>query len=303
MTFGRECDEATSAELFQLCREAGVNLFDCANVYVDGRSEEILGGLIADCREEVIVTSKFTGRTGPDVNQGGANARTVRLEIEKSLRRLRTDYIDIYFIHSFDPDADLELTLRALDAVVRQGKAVWIGASNFAAWQVARTLGLSELLNLPKFSVVQPMYSLIKRQAEVELLPLCSAERLGVMCYNPLAGGMLTGKYLGAGAEKGTRFAESEMYRKRYAADWIPASVERFVGWAKERGYHPASLAVAWAAAHPAVTAPIVGARKPEQLRDTLASMQIRLSPEEYREISRLTPEPPPAHDRTEDTA
>jgi len=195
MTFGGEADEAEAAAMFNYCREQGINFFDTANVYHQGRSEEILGRLIQDCREEVIIATKVYFPTGEDVNARGSSRRHIFLALEASLRRLKTDYIDLYYLHRFDDFTALEESLRALDDLVRQGKIMYIGVSNFAAWQVAKALGLQALHNWAPLVCLQPMYNLVKRQAEVEILPLAQAEKLAVCPYSPLGGGLLTGKY------------------------------------------------------------------------------------------------------------
>jgi aryl-alcohol dehydrogenase-like predicted oxidoreductase len=218
-----------------------------------------------------------------------------------SLKRLNTDYLDIYFLHRFDEQTPLEETLRALDDVVAQGKVRYIGCSNFAAWQVAKALGVSALNSWTPFHCVQPMYNLVKRQAEVEILPLAKSENLGVISYNPLGGGILSGKYgIDRQAEQG-RLTGDDMYRKRYRDQWMYDAAIKFSQLAKDNGCHPVSLALAWAAHHPAVTAPIMGARNVEQLNDSLQSVDIEMSPELYNEICRLTPTPPSATDRSED--
>ncbi len=301
MTFGREADKGESRAMFNQCRDAGVNFFDCANVYSRGVAETILGELIADCRNELIVTSKFGVSMGSHPNDGGGSRRHLAASLEASLKRLNTDYLDIYFLHRFDDHTPLEETLSALDDVVAQGKVRYTGCSNFAAWQIAKALGVSALNGWIPFHCVQPMYNLVKRQAEVEILPLAEAENLGVISYNPLGGGLLSGKY-GTDRQAGQgRLTSDEMYQKRYHDQWIYETTIKFAQFAADHGYHPVSLAVAWVAHHPAITAPIMGARNVEQLKDSLESVDITLSDDLYNEICRLTPTPPPATDRSED--
>jgi aryl-alcohol dehydrogenase-like predicted oxidoreductase len=301
MTFGREADKTESRAIFNHCREAGVNFFDCANVYSQGRAETILGELIADCRDELIVTSKFGSPMGSGLNNGGGSRRHLAASLEASLGRLNTDYLDVYFLHRFDDHTPLEETLSALDDVVAQGKVRYTGCSNFAAWQIAKARGVSASNGWTPFHCVQPMYNLVKRQAEVEILPLAESEKLGVISYNPLGGGLLSGKYgTDRQAETG-RLTKDEMYRKRYSEQWLYDAAVNFTQFAAGNGYHPVSLAVAWAAHHPAVTAPIMGARNVAQLKDSLQSVDIEMSPDLYNEICRLTPTPPPATDRSED--
>lgn len=300
MSFGGDADEATSAAMFERCREAGINFFDCANIYAEGRSERILGKLIANCREEVIITSKVFGATGPDINARGLSRRHIRAAIEASLRRLNTDYIDIYFLHQFDPNTPLDETLRALDDLVREGKILYPAASNFAAWQVAKALGISERNGWARFECIQPMYNLVKRQAEVEILPMAQSEKLGVITYSPLGGGLLSGKYGPGRRPDSGRLVDNKLYQSRYRDATNFEVAERFTAFAQEHGVHPASLAVAWVASHPAVTAPIIGARNLAQLEDSLKALDIVMTPELRAEISALSPTPPPAHDRSE---
>lgn len=301
MSFGGDADVGTSAAMFHRCREAGINFFDCADVYASGRSEEILGKLIAGCRADVVLCSKFAGATGPDVNAGGASRRHIRSAIEASLRRLGTDYVDIYFVHHFDTYTPIEQTLRALDDLVRDGKILYPAASNFAAWQVEQALGISARHGWPRFECIQPMYNLVKRQAEVELLPMAQAERLGVMTYSPLGAGLLTGKYATSSRPSSGRIVGSANYRARYADMAYFEVAERFTRFAREHGVQPAALAVAWVASHPAVTAPIVGARDLDQLEGSLAALAIEMTPELRAEIAALSPAPPPATDRSEE--
>ncbi len=303
MTFGGDADETTSAALFARCRDAGINFFDTADAYTYGRSEEILGRLMKDCRDELVVATKFSSSTRKgDVNAAGGARRHIREAVEGSLRRLGTDRIDLYYVHFPDPDTPLDETIRALDDLVRQGKVLYLGISNFAAWQVATALGMSARQGLARFECVQPMYSLVKRQAEVELLPLAQHEGLAVCPYNAIGGGVLSGKYAGEGPRQ-ARLLDNPRYKARYAQEWLPDAVARFVAYARAHGHHPVSLAVTWVSAHPAVTAPLVGARTVAQLEDSLRSMEIRLTHEEWAEIAALVPHPGVATDRTESLA
>ncbi|MBC7363166.1 MAG: aldo/keto reductase [Candidatus Aminicenantes bacterium] len=301
MSFGAEADEKTSAEMFAYCREKGINIFDCADLYARGRSEEILGRLIKDCREEVLITSKVYFPTGPDINAMGANRRHIMYAVESSLRRLGTDRIDIYFIHRFDDITPLEETLRALDDLVHQGKVLYLGLSNFAAWQVEKAIGLTALHGWAPVACIQPVYNLVKRQAEVEILPMAQAEKLGVLAYSPLAAGLLSGKYGKDRKPASGRLVENKIYQTRYGEEWVYEVAEKFTEFARQHGYNPVSLAIAWVGSHPAVTAPIIGARNVEQLKDAIAAVEIEMTEELRKEISRLSPEPPPATDRSEE--
>ena len=301
MMFGGDADHETSAALFRRCREAGINVFDCANVYEDGRSEEILGDLVADCRDEVVLTTKAYFPTDDDPNARGASRYHLVRAVENSLRRLGTDRIDVFFVHRFDEQTGLAETLRALDDLVRQGKVLYLGASNFAAWQVMKALGRQRAEGWTPFHVIQPMYNLTKRQAEVELLPLAESENLGVLSYSPLGGGLLTGKYGIDRKPNEGRLVENPMYQTRYGADVHYEVADRFTTFAEEHGYDPAALAVAWVAHHPAVTAPIIGARTVDQLEGSLAALDVDMSADLRAEISALSPAPPPATDRVEE--
>jgi aryl-alcohol dehydrogenase-like predicted oxidoreductase len=219
---------------------------------------------------------------------------------EASLRRLGTDRLDFYFVHAFDDHTPIEQTLRALDDLVRQGKILYPAVSNWAAWQIATALGIQAREALSRFELVQPMYNLVRRQAEVEILPLAHAERLGVITYSPLGGGLLTGKYATGTRPAAGRLVENARYIDRYALDSDYATAEKFTIIAHETGHQPASLAVAWAMAHPAVTAPIIGARNLDQLDVSLAALDIDMTPELYDRIAATSTTPAPANDRTE---
>ena len=302
MSFGAEADEATSAAMYARCRELGINFFDCADVYAKGRSEEILGRLVAGHRDELILTSKVGFPAGPDANARGLSRRHIILGVEASLRRLITDRIDLYFLHRLDERTPIEEALRALDDLVRQGKVVYPGISNTAAWQIAKALGISARQGWARFECLQPMYNLLKRQAEVEILPLALGEQLGVIPYSPAAGGVLSGKYSATQRPETGRLKESPVYAARYGQqpEYFTAA-ERFAQYAVGHGFQPVALAVAWVMAHPAVSAPIIGARNVAQLEGSLAALEIPMTPELRTEVSRLTPEPPLATDREEE--
>lgn len=301
MSFGGDADEAASAALYARCRDAGVNFFDCANVYGRGRAESLLGQFMAGHRDELVITSKVGFRMREGINGEGLNRRHILREAEDSLRRLGTDRIDVYFVHRFDANTPLEETLAALDTLVQQGKILYPAVSNWAAWQIATALGLSALHDWARFAVMQPMYNLVKRQAEVELLPLAQAAGLGVIPYSPLGGGLLTGKYgVGQRPDAG-RLVENAMYQKRYGDEEHYAVAERFTQYAQDRGYHPATLAVAWVMSHPAVTAPIIGARSLAQLEPSLAAADVAMTPAWRAEISALSAAPSVATDRSEE--
>lgn len=293
MTFGNPADEAESSAMYTACRDAGINFFDCANVYAKGVSEEILGDLMQGHRDEIVLTTKFFGQMGHDVNAKGGSRRNIVQSLDASLKRLKTEYIDLYFMHRFDPHVPLQETLRALDDMVKAGKILHIGASNYAAWQVAKALGISAANGWSRFECIQPMYNLIKKQAETELLPMALSENVAVIPYNPLAGGMLTGKY---GRQKDEsvigRLNDNKMYNVRYGNEEMLDTAIRFVELADERGLDPVALAVAWVNAHPAVTSPILGARNVDQLKGSLKSVDIDMTAELHGAIAALTPPP-----------
>ena len=301
MSFGDIADEEESAKMFRRCLDVGINFFDCANVYAGGRSEEILGKLMTGCRDDLVITSKVFGAVSERVNDRGASRRHIQLQVENSLRRLNTDRIDVYFLHHFDPDTPIEETLRVLDDLVHQGKILYPAVSNWAAWQIAKALGIAKYEGLARIACLQPMYNLVKRQAEVEILPLAEAEQIGVISYSPLGGGLLTGKYADAQKPEQGRLSENRAYAIRYGEALYHEVANNFAAYAKERGYHPATLAVAWVMAHPGVTAPIIGARNLEQLEASLAALEVEMTPEWRAEISALSYTPPPANDRLEE--
>ncbi len=301
MSFGDTADEATSGEMFARCRDAGINFFDCADVYSSGVAEEILGRLIAGSREELVLTTKVGSRFSDEINDGGMSRRHIMRHVEGSLRRLNTDRVEVYFIHKFDPLTPIEEAVRALDDLVTQGKILYPAVSNWAAWQVTKALGSAACENLARFECMQPMYNLVKRQAEVELLPLAQSEGIGVIPYSPLGGGLLTGKYSTTQKPDMGRIVENSMYNKRYGPQRYYEIAEAFTQHAQEQGQHPVTLAVAWVMGHPAVTAPIIGARNVAQLEPALAAADLDMSPDWRDAITALSDTPPPATDRLEE--
>ena len=301
MSFGREADREASWDMYKMCRDKGVNFFDTANSYGNGISEEILGECMArDNREEIILATKVFNPMGPDCNARGLSRRHITREVENSLRRLQTDRIEFYFVHRFDDATPMEETLRAMDDLQRQGKILYPAVSNWAAWQIAKALGISAKEHLARFEVIQPMYNLVKRQAEVEILPLAQSEQLGVIPYSPLGGGLLTGKYGTSSRPEKGRLLEDQRYADRYGDEMNYLTAERFHAYASEKGLAPATLAVAWVMSHPGVTAPIIGARNTEQLADSLAALDVEMTPEWREEISAFSVTPQPATDRGE---
>src|SRR5215468_9725408 len=284
MTFGLQCDEAVSRAILDRAAAGGITFLDTSDVYplggsreTVGRTEEILGRWLGPRRHDFVVATKCFGATSERPWDRGNSRKHILDAIEGSLRRLRTDYVDLYQLHHPDPDTPIDESLGALDQVVRDGKARYVGCSNFAAYQVARAIGRSEVRGLARFDSVQPRYNLLFRQTERELLPLCREEGLGVIPYNPLAGGLLSGKHRReAGPTAGTRFtlgSAAARYQERYWHAREFETVEMLRPLAAEAGFSLARMAIAWVLAHPAVTAPIVGASRPDQLDDALAAV------------------------------
>jgi len=301
MSFGGDADADESGRMYRACRERGINFFDCADAYSKGRAEEILGGLMAGERDDLVITSKCFNPTGDDINARGANRRHITRAVEASLKRLGTDRLDVLFMHRWDPITPLEETLRALEDLVRAGKVLYLGASNYAAWQVAKGLGISARNGWTRFDVIQPMYNLVKRQVEVEILPLARAEQLGVITYSPVGGGLLSGKYGPDRRPDATRIMTNEEYKARYGEDWVFETAGRFTALAEKQGVHPVSLAVVWVAAHPDVTCPIIGARSLDQLQPSLHALGVEMTSGLRAEIAALARTPPPATDRLEE--
>ena len=299
MTFGDGSDEASSKEIYTACRDKGINFFDCANVYAKGKSEEILGKICKGHREEVIIATTGYYPMTNDINGRGASRFHLTKALEASLVRLATDYIDVYYVHHFDEHTPLEETLSVLNDFVRQGKVLYLGLSNFAAWQTMKAIAICNQLNFEPISCIEPMYSLLKRQCESEILPLAMSEGLGVFSYSPLGGGYLTGKYLD---KKGKgRFETSEMYKRRYEAETNSTTVKAFIDFAQKNNYHPVTLAIAWVGSHPGITAPIVGARTMEQLKPVFEAADFTMTKELRDTIADFSLSPAQPTDRSEE--
>ena len=284
MTFGLQCDEPTAVAILDRAAAGGVTFLDAADVYpvggrleTVGRTEEILGRWLTGRRHDFVLATKCAGVMGARPWDRGLSRKHILDAIDASLRRLRTDYVDLYQLHSPDRETPIDETLRALDDVVRAGKARYVGCSNYLAYQVARAIGRSETHGLVRFDSVQPRYNLLFRQIERELLPLCREEGIGVIPYNPLAGGFLSGKQRrDTGPIPGTRFAHpgaGPTYRDRYWHDREFDTVEALRPLANAAGMSMTQMAIAWVLANPVITSPIVGATRPEQLDDALAAV------------------------------
>ncbi len=303
MSFGGDADEATAGQIWRAARDAGINFVDTADVYNEGRSEEFVGRLMRGERDEIVLATKAYFPTGKDANARGSSRYHLVRAVEGSLRRLATDRIDLFYLHRFDDVTDLGETLRAVEDLVRAGKILYPACSNFAAWQVAHALGIARVEGFAPLVAIQPMYNLVKRTAEIEILPMAQSLGIGVIPYSPTGGGLLTGKYgVGKRPDKG-RLIDSKMYETRYRAPELYEIADRFTALAAELGHAPATLAIAWVASHPAVTSALVGGRNPEQLAAAFAAATVELDAETRARISALSPEPPPATDRNEETS
>jgi 1-deoxyxylulose-5-phosphate synthase len=300
MTFGLQTDEPTSHAILDVAAGAGINCLDTADVYpvggglpTVGRTEEIVGRWLRGKRNRFIVATKAVGKVGPADWDQGASRKHLLDAIDASLRRLGTDYVDLYQLHSDDRDTPLDETIEALDTIVRSGRARYVGVSNFLAYRLALALGKANTRQLARFVSVQPRYNLLFREIERELLPLATEEGLAVIPYNPLAGGFLTGKHRReTGPTPGTRFtlgSVAERYQDRYWHERAFATVEALRAVVAEGGLSLTHAALAWVLAKPAITAPIIGASRPEQLEESLRAVEKRLDPALERRLDELT--------------
>jgi aryl-alcohol dehydrogenase (NADP+) len=300
MTFGLQTDPATSHAILDTAADAGVTFLDTADVYplggdlgTAGRTEEIVGDWLRGKRDQFVVATKCFGPMGRRPWDMGNSRRHILDAVDASLRRLQTDWIDLYQLHFDDPGVPIDETLGALDDLVHAGKVRYVGCSNFLAYRVALAIGHSERRGLVRFESVQPRYNLLFREFERELFPLCLEEGIGVIPYNPIAGGMLSGKHDRAKApEEGTRFMlgnAAQTYQDRYWHDNVFDTVDELVRIADGAGIPLPTLAVAWTLQHPAITSPIVGASRPEQLEATLAAVDTRLDADLVETLNTLT--------------
>ena len=265
--FGGRIDEAQSVAVVRQALDEGINFIDTANIYGRGVSEERIGVALKGVREEVLIATKVSGAMGDGPNSKGNSRHHIMEQVDASLRRLQTDYIDLYQMHFADPSTPIEETLRALDDLVHQGKVRYIGCSNFSAWQTCEAIWTSRSLNLIPFVSVQPEYSLLSRGVEKELIPFCKEYNLGVLPYFPLASGFLTGKYRrGEPVPDGTRLASNSRAQERTLTDANFEMLERLENFAEERGHPMVELAIAWLLGNPAVSSVIAGATKTDQV-------------------------------------
>jgi len=305
MVFGSQVDEPTAFRIMDRAAEKGVDFIDTADSYPigvvkPGATEEIVGRWLRGKRQRFVLATKCRMPVGPGPRDQGLSRRHILRSIDDSLRRLQTDHVDLYQCHAFDPATPIEETMRALDDVVRSGKARYVGASNFPAWRLAMALGTSDRLGLHRFSCLQPRYNLLFRDPEIELLPLCRDQGLGVIAYTPLASGVLSGRYRASAGEwkpeEGSRFTlgdAAERYQRRYwHGEMLSAAAKLREGLAA-RGRNLAQAAIRWVLDQPGITAAIVGASRPEQLDDTLAAPDVPLDAETRAELDAVWPSLP----------
>jgi 1-deoxyxylulose-5-phosphate synthase len=300
MTFGLQCEEDESRAILDAAAEGGITFLDAADVYplgggleTVGRTEEIVGRWLAGRRDDYIVATKCVGAMGPHPWNKGASRRHILDAVDESLRRLGTDYIDLYQLHSDDPETPIDEMVAALDHLVTVGKVRYVGCSNFLAYRLARAVGRSEALGLARWDSVQPRYNLLFRQIERELLPLCAEEGIGVIPYNPIAGGLLTGKHRRETVPEGrfTLGRAGRMYQDRYWHDREFDTIDALGPLAAKAGVSLTTLAVQWVLANPVITSAIVGASRPSQLADSLAAEASPLDPSLKAELDDLTAE------------
>jgi len=291
MNFGGKTDADASAEIISTAIEAGVNFLDTADVYNAGLSEQIIGQALQDlgCRDNIVLATKFHGRTGDDVNDRGNHRRHIMQACEASLERLKTDYIDLYQVHRPQSDIPIDETLRALDDLIRQGKVLYVGTSTFAAWQLCESLWVAKELGLNRFVCEQPPYHLLDRRIEQELVPFCRTYGLAILPWSPLAGGLLSGKYRrGQAPPPGSRYEQRD--RQARITPQVFAALEDLRSLADTLGCTMSQLALSWCMQQPGITSPIIGPRTLEQLQDNLAAVDITLSSEDLEQIDQMLP-------------
>lgn len=275
--FGKRADQETSTRIIDHALDHGINFIDTANIYAGSESERIIGQALSGKRHNVVLATKAGLVNGQGPNERGSSRYHLLQELENSLKRLKTDYVDLYQIHTFDPHTPLEETLRTLDDLISSGKVRYIGASNYAAWEIMKALGISELKGYARYVSTQTSYSLADRTPELELVPLCLDQGVGIIPYFPLAGGILTGKYSqGSSTPSGSR-AETDPNFNRFLEDHNLKFGQQVSQLAAEHGHSPSALSLAWLMNRPAVSTVIVGATKTEQLDDNLKSLEIEI--------------------------
>lgn len=290
MQFGGKADAAQSRSMFDAARAAGITHFDTAVGYCDGASETILGQMIKDERDDLYLATKVG-------YVGGASRANIQQHFDRCRKQLDQDAVDLLYMHRFDDDTDLEETFSTLAELQATGAIRHIGVSNYAAWQVMKAQAVARTLGT-KIDVIQPMYSLVKRQAEVEIFPMATDQEIALVPYSPLGGGLLTGKYANGGTG---RLTEDARYKARYDQEWMRQAAQDLSDLAAQYDTHPATLAVAWVAAHPAKPLPIISGKSVDQLAPSIAAASFTMTDALYDQIAQLSAAPPPATDRLEE--
>ncbi len=287
MTFGRTTDRSEAAKMVNLAFERGLNFFDTADGYSNGESEVILGKALKGKRRDAVVATKFFNAMGPGPNDSGMSRVRIMNAIEDSLKRLDMDYVDLYYIHHVDVQTPMEEMLRALDDLVHQGKVRYIACSNYQAWRLSEALWISDTKNLARFECYQPQYSLVVRDIEQELIPLCQLKGLGVVVWGPMAGGFLTGKYKpGERSVPGTRSEEKWVFPSRFFGPNADEALATLLDVSKRIGAKPAQVALRWVLSQPAITAAIVGSRNAEQLDENLKTADLKLDDDNLQKLT-----------------
>ena len=287
--FGRRLDQPATEQVIRRAVDVGVTLIDTANVYGDTLSEQYIGESIEGIRDKLVLATKVASKMGDGPNQMGASRKHILEQVEGSLKRLGTDYIDLYQIHRPDPKTPIEETMRTLDDLVRQGKVRYVGCSNFAAWQVAQAMEVARSANLEGFVSAQPFYNMLKRDVEAELVPSCRRYGLGVLPYFPLANGFLTGKYQrGESPPEGTRLAGAGPRAGRILTDANFDVLEALESFASERDRSMVELAIAWLLGNPTVSSVIAGATKPSQVEANAKAFDWQLTGDEMEELDTI---------------
>ena len=286
--FGGKVDQAGVNDIIDAALDLGINLIDTADVYQQGRSEETLGVALAGRWDKFVLATKVCMQTGDGTNDKGASRYHIMHNVEASLRRLQSDYIDLYQIHRWDDATPIEETLRALDDLVRSGKVRYIGASNFAAWQLARANTIAEFRGWSPFVSIQNHYHMFERDQEREIIPFCNAHKVGILPFFPLAGGFLTGKYKRGEAPPAGSRGENSPYVQKYMTDANYDKVEKMTAWAAERGHTMGELAHAWLLGQPQVSSVISGATKIEQIQANAKAGDWLLTTEEFAAVNAM---------------
>jgi len=290
MQFGDKANLTNSRAMYEKCRSVGINFFDTAHAYTEGKSETFLGEISKGEQDEVIIATKVA-------YDCAASNKNIRKSLDTSRKRLDMDTINILYMHRWDPNTDLQETFECMAELKNEKLIRYVGVSNYAAWQVMKAQAVASKFDL-KIDLIQPMYNLVKRQVEVEILPMCLSEEISVCPYSPLGGGLLTGKYINGSTG---RLTENDRYRKRYDLSWMHSTASKLSSLAKETNVSASTLAVAWVAKNKAIYAPIISGHSVEQIEPSINALSFNMNTELYAKITSLSIPPTPATDRLEE--